>query len=325
MSEPLVSIIIPARNEERQLGNCLRSIAGLDYPRDRIEVIVADGLSVDATPHIAAAHGAIVIENPKQTVSPGRNIAYAIARGDLIAFTDADCVVDRKWLINSLKYFTDAEVGCVGGPNLTPPDEGSFGRAVGFVFGRRLFSAGSVHARELPRVTEARSIPGCNALYRRDALEKVMPIDETLLTCDDTFLNRKILDIGYKLLYTPDVFVWHYRRSTPARLWRQMYRYAIGRLQAGKRDRRMINAVHVLTGLLLPFALILPVVSPLLFIILLLTGAGLLAMAGLYALIRTGSPAVAIRTPAVIFIIAAAWSAGFLRELLLPIKKAGKS
>jgi hypothetical protein len=57
---------------------------------------------------------------------------------------------------------------------------------------------------------------------------------------------------------------------------------------------------------------------------LLLSGAGLLAMAGLYALIRTGSPAVAIRTPAVIFIIAVAWSAGFLRELLLPGKKAGR-
>ena len=322
MSEPFVSVIIPARNEEHLLGNCLRSIAVLDYPKDRIEVIVADGLSRDDTPRVAAEHGAIIVRNPGLTVSPGRNIAFEISRGDVVAFTDADCIVDRNWLMNSLKYFADAGVACVGGPNLTPPDENAFGKSVGFVFGMRLFSAGSVHARELPRVTEVPSIPGCNAVYRRNALARVMPIDETLLTCDDTFLNRKLMDLGYKLLYTPDVFVWHYRRPTPARLWRQMYRYAIGRLQAGRRDGRMLNSVHVITGLLLPAALILLAVSPHLFAQLLIAGTAALAAAGLYALFKTRSLALALRVPAVILIMAAAWSAGFVKELVRPLGKA---
>ena len=114
MSEPFVSIIIPVRNEERRLGNCPRSIEDLDYPKDRIKAIIADGLSADSTPGVAAAPGATVIENTGQTVSPGRNRAFAAARGNLIAFTDAECIVDRKWPVNALKYFTEVfpEVGC---------------------------------------------------------------------------------------------------------------------------------------------------------------------------------------------------------------------
>jgi glycosyltransferase involved in cell wall biosynthesis len=90
VDEPFVSIIIPVKNEAYLLKNCLESINSLDYPKDKIEVIIADGLSTDNSSDIARQYGAKVIINHKQTVSPGRNIAFETARGHLVAFTDAD-------------------------------------------------------------------------------------------------------------------------------------------------------------------------------------------------------------------------------------------
>jgi len=318
---PFVSIIIPVRNEAGLLKNCLESISNLDYPKDRVEVIIADGMSDDNTAEVARLHGAKVVLNERQTVSPGRNIAFKNSSGEIIAFTDADCVVDKNWLRNSLKYFEDKTVACAGGPNLTPPDEGDFGRAVGFVFNQRMFAAGSIHARELREVKEVRSIPGCNAVYRKSALDKVMPIDESLLTCDDTELNQRLLDKGYKLLYTPDVFVWHHRRPNPKGLFRQMYRYAIGRLQVGRKDRRMINLMHLMTGIVLPIIFAVLIFSQMLFMILL---TGYLLMCSIFSiksLFKLMSIKISLLVPVVISIIMAGWSAGFMRELIFPIEK----
>lgn len=320
VKEPFVSIIIPVKNEAYLLRNCLESINALDYPKDKIEIIIADGLSTDNTPDIARQYGAKVIINQKQTVSPGRNIAFEIAKGDLVAFTDADCVVDTNWLKNAVKYFDDEKVVCVGGPNLTPPEEGSFSKAVGFVFGQRIFAAGSIHARNLKEIKEVRSIPGCNAIYRKNGLDLVMPIDESLLTCDDTELNQRLLDKGFKLLNTPDVFVWHYRRPNPKKLWWQMYRYAIGRLQAGKRDRRMINMIHITIGTGIPAILFLLLFSPPLFLFFSGIILFLLFLLTVYAFLTTGSFPVSILIPVVVVIMFFAWSAGFMRELIFPIK-----
>lgn len=319
--KPFVSIIIPVKNDASLLKACLESISNLDYPKNKIEVIIADGMSTDNSAEVAKNYGARVVLNEKQTVSPGRNIAFKRSSGEVIAFTDADCVVDKNWIINSLKYFEDDKVACVGGPNLTPPDEGNFGKAVGFVFNQRIFSAGSIHARKLENITEVRSIPGCNAIYRREALDKVMPIDESLLTCDDTELNQRLIDKGYKLLYTPDVFVWHYRRPNPKRLFRQMYRYAIGRLQVGKKDRRMINLIHVLTGVSIPLSLIILLISRSLFSVFLFLFYLMLVGYFVKAWMVSRSLQIALRTPAVICIILIAWSLGFMRELVYPMKK----
>ncbi|MEI6816812.1 MAG: glycosyltransferase [Bacteroidota bacterium] len=322
---PFISIIIPAKNEEKLIRICIESLNKINYPKDKFEIIITDGLSTDNTVAVAKEMGARVINNPKQTVSPGRNIGFENAKGDLIAFTDADCIVDENWLQNSLKYFDqDESVACVGGPNLTPQDESDFGKAVGFVFDQPVFAAGSIHARELKEVKEVISIPGCNAIYRQSVLSKVMPLDESMLTCDDTKLNREIIDLGFKLLYTPDVVVFHYRRPTPKRLWRQFYRYSIGRLQVGKKDKRMINLMHIFSGLSLPIGLIMIFALGFynLFALSMLALFGILFLSyfAIKGMSKWKSMGVGLNIPLVIIIIMTAWSFGFMRELFFPLK-----
>ncbi|MCX7044043.1 MAG: glycosyltransferase [Candidatus Sumerlaeota bacterium] len=365
---PSVSVIVPVKNAAGYLGKLLDGLEALDYPRERLEVLFADGRSGDATRELAARRGWTVMDNPRQTVAPARNLAFERASGQFIAFTDADCVPAPDWLRAAVRWLqreepillsaaqaprcarpaglneTDgkiaidpARVACVGGPNLTPRDETPFGRAVGFVFGQAIFAAGSVHARVLPQPRLALSIPGCNAIYRREALAAVMPVDESLLTCDDTELNRRLRDRGWLLLYTPDVIVDHYRRPTPRGLLRQMYRYAIGRAQFGRRAAGNINLMHHLAGLAAPVFFIVWILSAVVFgwtgwTSWTLAGAawplavfvGHLA-AGLWALLATRDAGAALRVPLVIFLICIGWSVGYLRERLAPMKDvAGK-
>ena len=79
---PFVSIIIPVKNEELLIENCLRSLDELNYPKDKYEVIISDGLSTDNTVKIAKNYGAIIVINEKQTVAPARNIGFRYARGE---------------------------------------------------------------------------------------------------------------------------------------------------------------------------------------------------------------------------------------------------
>jgi len=243
---PLFSIIIPVKNAARELKGCLESIRKLGYPQERIEVILVDGLSEDDTIEIGKGFGVKVILNPKQTVAPARNIGFLNSLGEYIAFTDADCIFDRGWLKEALKYFKDYNVAGVSGPTITPKEGTSFNQAIKALYSLANRFCGSVHQEEVRELKIVNDLPGCNAIYRRQYLSKVMPIDENLLTAEDVEMNFRLVRLGYKLLSCPDIIVYHYRRATPKLLWQQMYRFAIGRLEVGKKSIRMIGPAHII-------------------------------------------------------------------------------
>ena len=302
----------------------MESLNNLDYPKDKYEVIVSDSESNDETQSIAKKYGAIVVSTPKRSVCAGRNEGFKVARGEIIAFSDADCVMDKNWIKNSIKYFKDPKIGAVGGPNLTPSDDTAFAKAVGFVFDQAIFSAGSIHGRILRETREVKSIPGCNVIYRREALEKVFPLDETFLEAEDYATNYKIRQLGYRLLYTPDTCVLHYRRPIPKSFFKQIYRYSIGRLIIGKRNRKMINIIHVLTGFAIPlalaFSLVLIFFNLYWFLYFTVLVSLFLIVYFFLAWFKLKSLKAAFWVPLTVVILVCAWSMGFLRELVLPIK-----
>ncbi len=321
-AHPVVSILIPAKNESAVLARCLGSLKKVDYPKDRIEIIVADGLSTDDTKDIALRYGAKVVANDRGTAVSGRNRAFENAAGDIIACTDADCVVDADWIKNGLKYFKDGKTGGVGGVSLLPEASSPFEKAVNLVFRMAETLRSTSHVQSLPLAKEADDISTCNALYLKEALQKVMPVDEDLLTAEDVWMNFCLKNRGYGLVVAPDVVVWHHRRRSPVLFIRQIYRFAIGRMQVARKSQRLINVFHVLAGTSLPFLLLSAVCFYLLnavplFLTLIF---GFFAVAGLSALISTRSLSVAINAPLVIVLFVLAWSVGFLREFFAPIK-----
>lgn len=324
MKQPFISVVIPARNAADVIGNCLKSLKELNYPKDRFEVIIADGLSTDKTVQIAESSGAKVITNPKVRVVSGRNIGFQMAQGELIAFSDADCIMDRDWLKNCVKYFNDEKVAGVGGPNLVPEDESNFSKAIGLIFDYAFSFKGGAPTRVFNEVIESRT-HGSNSIYRADVLHQVMPVDEDMIEGEDVVMTAKIKRLGYKLLYVPDVLVFHCRRATPRKWWNQMYRYGLGRVLTARKMPETIKFTQMILGLTIPLLVAFVVLSAFFEPLALLAGAALgMAVALLSAVmawVKTKSLPVALNMPLALLILAIAWSSGFLRELMFPTKK----
>lgn len=320
---PFFSVIIPVKNEAALLSRCLSSLQELDYPRSRLEVIVADGESVDETREVALRYGATVVRNEKQIVASGRNRGFEKARGDFIVFTDADCVFEREWLKNSIKYFDDPLVGGVSGPARLPGQSPPFERAVNLLFRLAGCLGATSHIQNTKRLRTVQDIPGCNAFYRREALAKAMPVEEGLLTAEDVWMNYIIRKHGYTLLMAPDVALWHQRRSSFKRFMRQVYRFAIGRVQVARKERSLIGIFHILAGLSLLY--VPAIVWYLCFAggwrMLCPVAAALVAVSAAAAWIMTHSLRGALYFPLVVALFASCWSAGFLRELFFPLKE----
>ena len=128
-----VSIIIPALNEEKVIGTCLRSLADLDAARDSFEVILVDNGSTDRTVEIARSFSTTlnltVLEKPGVHISALRNLGAARARHPILAFLDADCVAPSTWLAESAGLLARPGVGAVGAHYLIPSESGWVARA----------------------------------------------------------------------------------------------------------------------------------------------------------------------------------------------------
>ena len=113
---PFISIVIPAKNEEKNIGRCLSGIQALDYPKDKIEIIVVDNGSSDKTVRIAERMGAVVYIIPDVSIAALRNYGYSKSQGEYIAYLDADCIPNKEWLkIAVYTFYSLNDVDVVGG------------------------------------------------------------------------------------------------------------------------------------------------------------------------------------------------------------------
>ena len=181
----------------------------------------------------------------------------------------------------------------------------------------------TAHRRSVAHAKEIDDIPGCNAIYLRDALKKVMPVEESLLTAEDVWMNFCIRRAGYKLILAPDVILWHYRRSSIKKFLRQVYRFAIGRVQIAKRSRSLINLFHIITGVSIPVLLLSGVLLFILNALTIYIGLILIVFIAMIILgfIKTRQLSVSFNLPLVMILFITAWSSGFLKELFFPLKE----
>jgi GT2 family glycosyltransferase len=203
---PKVSVVVCVYNGERTMDSCLASLEKLNYP-DYEVVVVNDG-STDGTRQIAEGYDHIrLIHQENKGLSEARNVGIRAATGEIIAFTDADCMADPDWLTHLVARFQSSEFGAVGGPNLTPPDDS-------FVASCVAVSPGApTHVLLDDEVAE--HIPGCNMAFRREALEAIDGFDPIFRAAgDDVDLCWRLQNKGYKIGFSPAAVVWHFRRNT---------------------------------------------------------------------------------------------------------------
>lgn len=201
------SIVIPARNEAERLPRVLLACnAAAARVPGGAEVIVADHASTDSTAAVARWLGARVVDaSTARTIAGVRNRGAAAARGEVIAFLDADCVVEPGWLEAGVALFEDEErAGAAGLAPSSPPGEPWIARA------SSLFAAPVVPAAR----EGARWLPSANLLVRRSVFEAVSGFDEALVTCEDYDLTVRIKAAGFGLFRDPALRATHLREPS---------------------------------------------------------------------------------------------------------------
>ncbi|MFZ2956942.1 MAG: glycosyltransferase [Candidatus Ozemobacteraceae bacterium] len=229
---PFVSVIIPAFNAGETITGCLRSLTALSWPRDRLELLIIDDGSTDQTTQIASTFpGVTLLRQPNAGPSSARNRGIAAARGELLAFTDADCLVHPDWIEKLARHFHDPCVIAVGGNQECPPDATPFMRDVHAVLSMMGFVGG--YTKSAATVIETRHNASCNVLMRSSVVKTVGGFREGMYPGEDVDLDRRLLQTfrDAKMLYDPQAIVYHYRPTSFSRWGRMMFRYGASNAQ----------------------------------------------------------------------------------------------
>ena len=217
---PMVSAVICAYNAADTLGDCLTSLERLTYPDYEI-ILVNDG-SRDRTSEIAHSHPRVrVIDIPNRGLSAARNVGLAAARGEIVAYTDADTRVDRDWLTFLVQPFLVSNVVGSGGPNVVPPDDSPIAQCIARAPG------GPTHVLLDDRTAE--HVPGCNMAFRRDALLAIGGFNPIYLRAgDDVDVCWRLQGRGWTIGFASAALVWHRHRASITAYWRQQVGYGEG-------------------------------------------------------------------------------------------------
>jgi cellulose synthase/poly-beta-1,6-N-acetylglucosamine synthase-like glycosyltransferase len=263
MKYPFVSVVVGIRNEEKFIGECIESLLNLDYPRNSYEIIIVDGMSTDKTRDIVQKYPVKLLLNEKKNVAAARNLGVKNARGELVAFTDGDCKVDPQWLkalICEMRKAPD-EVVCFGGPNLIFDTDPVFGRVVGYSQESFLGSGGSAQSKNSTKKHYVGSLPNCNAMYKKTAIQEVGGFDERFVVGQDGDLNYRIGKKGNRFLYIPEAQVLHHRRGTFKSFSIRMFKYGMWMAELFKKHGEFVRWYAFLPSIAILFAVALLLAS----------------------------------------------------------------
>jgi cellulose synthase/poly-beta-1,6-N-acetylglucosamine synthase-like glycosyltransferase len=248
---PKVSFIMPVLNEEKTIKQCLDSLLKLDYPKDKIEILIAQGSSKDKTRDIVNKYAKKyknikLLENPTGNTAIGRKICVENSTGDMLMNYSGHVIAEKNLLkVLALKLLkADDEVAAVGCSNVSPEKQDFVGEVSGVVFssvmgGRNLFVQNAIFDEE--RFSDHISF----ACYRKKVVEEVGNFDPEFWCGQDAELDIRVYKTGYKILYTPETKVYHFKRNTVRSLFRQMYRYGIARAKMVKKHPGYLKLFHL--------------------------------------------------------------------------------
>lgn len=219
---PFVSVIIPVRNRPDDIAACLRSLRELDYPEDKLEIIVVDDASIDQTPDVVSRFPVRLLRLQQHRQAPYcRNLAARQARGELLAFIDSDCLADSAWLRELVPAFKDKTLGAVGGIVDSYSHENGLDRYEKVKSSLRISS----HFRRSEHNDPFFYLPSCNLLVRRDLFLQLGGFNEELVVGEDVDLCWRMRKRGDHIEYWPLGRVDHKHRNKLIAFCRRRFDY----------------------------------------------------------------------------------------------------
>src|SRR5512141_1012945 len=320
---PFVSVVMPVRDEAGFITRSLGAVLGQDYPPDRMEVLVADGMSGDGTREavlrLAAADPRVtLVDNPGRIAPTALNAAIGRSRGDVVVRVDGHCEVAPDYVSRCVAHLSAGDADGVGGP-LETVGETPLARVIALAMSSP-FGVGGAPFRTRRAYTGLVDTVAFPA-YTHAAIERAGPYDEELVRNQDDEFNYRLRSFGGRILLAADVRARYFSRGTLRSLFRQYFQYGLFKVRVLQkhprqmRPRQFIPPLFVATLLCLALGALFAPAARL----------GLLGAAGTYALVcLLASAAAARRTefpealllPAVFAVLHLSYGIGFLAGLV---------
>lgn len=219
---------MPVRNRADFLGTSLQSILSIDYPA--FEVIVVDNGSTDGSGEIASRYPVKLVREERQGSYAARNTGVGAAEGEILAFTDSDCVVHKDWLKMLIRHYSGDDIGGVCGEILSYRPASLVERFCDVIGVNRVDLINKIERKvtELkrnPRQFLSADFVTANCSFRKSVFLEAGKFDEAFQSGGDVGFGWEVLRKGYRLIYEPDSIVWHYHRTTLSGLIKIFYKY----------------------------------------------------------------------------------------------------
>ena len=253
---PMISVIMPVRNEAKHIHDTLTQIIKQDYPVDAFEVLVVDGESTDGTRAIVEAlakkHPQVrLLANPNRWSSAARNVGVQAAKGNLILIVDGHCHVPDEHLLEAVAdAFKRSGADCLGRPQ--PQDiqnASSLQRAIAAARSSWL----GHHPSSFIYSSEERIVPAHSVAvaYRKEVFDDVGLFDESFDACEDVELNHRVDQANLRCLFTPKIAVHYEPRGSLRGLFRQLVRYGRGRVRLLRKHKDTLSLASLVPALFL--------------------------------------------------------------------------
>jgi glycosyltransferase involved in cell wall biosynthesis len=230
---PHVSVILPVRNEGDYIRRSLEAVCSQDYPADKMEIIVADGMSEDETPDIVREFQRKfpqlkLIDNPGKIVPTGLNIALQHAAGEVVIRVDGHCQIAPDYVSRCVHHLQHQGVEAVGGPMETI-GETRMARAIALAMRSPFGVGGSAFRTVMGKTMFVDTVPF--PAYSRRVMEKAGAFDEELVRNQDDEYNYRLRKMGNLVLLAEDVRSQYYSRSSLRSLWVQFFQYGFWKVR----------------------------------------------------------------------------------------------
>jgi glycosyltransferase involved in cell wall biosynthesis len=274
------SVIIPFYNAEKTLESVIEACLSQDYSKDNLEVILVNDGSVDSSSEIAkryVKHGLKYIYQENAGPAKARNTGWKASTGEIICFTDADCVPEKRWVSKLAASYSSQEIGGVGG-------------SYGIMNEDTLLSAcihEEIRERHLRMPKVVNYLGSFNLSYRRRVLEEVGGFDESFRQAsgEDNDLAYRVTQKRYILIFNEDAKVGHYYPENLIKYLKHQLVHGYWRVKLHRKHPQMLKGdvysgvfdyiqppLFLATLLLLPFTAIAPLTLNILLFFMLLTG-----------------------------------------------------
>jgi len=268
---PLISVVVPIRNETGYIDGCLNSILQSDWPTDRMEVLIVDGMSTDDTvatvTEMAKQDSRIrLLQNPKMVQTSAMNIGIREAKGSIVLRVDGHAEISPDYIRKSAtELMTRPDCWCVGGVVQTVNDT-RIGRIIAASQSCPV-GVGNSRFRIGGEAGYADTVPFGG--YWKWVFDRIGCYDEELARNEDDELNARVIENGGRIFLNPEIKSRYFSRSSLYKLWNQYYQYGVWRIRTiqkrGSASVRYLVPIVFVTAMItaIALAILLPALRPL--------------------------------------------------------------